>query len=65
MAMTVFMSFFKELDCWEDVEKKVYEINPLLWPMEDQMKKEWEKGMVERKKTLFNNVHRQLVSIIV
>ena len=65
LAMAVFMSCFKDLDCWEDVVEKVYDINPLLWPMETEMMKEWEKGMMERKKKTFKNVHRQLVSNII
>ena len=62
LAMTVFMTLFKDVECWEDVEAKVYEVNPLLWPMEEELKKEWAKHQLKRKKAHFKDVHRQLVS---
>ena len=58
------MSLFKDLDCWEEVLDKVYEINPLLWPLEDEFKKEWAKQQLKKKKALFKDVHQQLVSRI-
>ena len=62
LAIATLMSCFKELDCWEEVLEKVYEMNPLLWPMEEEMKKEWAKHQINKKKALFKNVHQQLVS---
>ena len=63
LAIAVFMASFKDLTCWEDVLEKVYNRNPLLWPMEEQLQKAWQKEQKKKKKALFKDVHRQLVSI--
>ena len=62
LAITTLMSLFKEVDCWEEVLEKLYTVNPLLWPLEEALQKEWEKERSKKKKGLFKDVHRQLVS---
>ena len=67
LAIATLMSLFKDLDCWEDVEDELWKMpnGYLLWPMEEELKKEWAKQQLKKKKALFKNVHQQLVSSII
>ena len=64
LAITALMSLFKDCYVWEYVEDELMKMKDgwKLWVVEEELQKEWEKGMTERKKKKFKDVHRQLVS---
>ena len=64
LAVTALMALFKDVNVWEDVEEKIMEMEGgwKTWVVEEEMKRAWAKHQTERKKDLFKNVHRQLVS---
>ena len=64
LTIRVLISLCKHLFCWEDVEDRLCEMPEgwKLWPLEEELKKEWQKHQIERKKAAFKNVHQQLVS---
>ena len=65
LAVTALMALFKELFLWEDVEEKIMEMPGgwKTWIVEEELKKEWEKHQIKKKKALFKDVHQQLVSL--
>ena len=64
LAIATLMSLFKHVKVWEDVEDELWKMpnGYLLWPMEDELKRAWEKHQIKKKRELFTDVHRQLVS---
>ena len=64
LAMMTFMSLFKDLETWEDVEEKVEDMEDgwKTWVLRDKMMAIWARMRVQKKKDLFKNVHQQLVS---
>ena len=65
LALTALMSLFKDVDVWEDVEDTIVKMEGgwKTWVMVEDMRRVWEKMRVEKKKRLFKDVHRQLVSL--
>ena len=65
IALTALMALFKDFEVWEDVEEKVEEMEQgwKTWVLRDEMMKKWARMRAQKKKDLFKNVHRQLVSI--
>ena len=64
LAITALMSLFKDEDRFEDVEENKEKMKDgwKTWVVREEMMKEWEKEQIKKKKVLFKNVHRQLVS---
>ena len=64
LALSTLMSVFKEYMVWEDIEEEIRKMPGgwLLWVVEEEMKRVWEKHQIKKKKQQFEKIHRQLVS---
>lgn len=67
LAVAALMSLVKDVHTWEEVEDELLKMEGgwKLWVMEEEIKRVWAKHQMKKKKTLFKEVHRQLVSIVV
>ena len=65
LAIAALMSMFKDFNLWEEVEEKVLEMEGgwKTWVIREEMQKAWQKQQMKKKKDLFKNIHRQLVSM--